>query len=112
MSGPLIYTAMSVINALRQPPRGSGPVPTVSPLYTIPDLRYQVHSVLQFVPTHIDIRVCNFSERVERGLMMAYAETRRRSNEAGNITVQVSLLPELRHRTDGPVTCFTHFHII
>ena len=95
VSGPLIYTAMSVINALRQPPRGSGPVPTVSPLYTIPDLRYQVHSVLQFVPTHTDIRVCNFSERVERGLMMAYSETRRRSNEAGNITVQVSLLPEL-----------------
>ncbi|XP_036977570.1 UPF0606 protein KIAA1549 isoform X2 [Acanthopagrus latus] len=89
VSGPLIYTAMSVINALRQPPRGSGPVPTVSPLYTIPDLRYQVHSVLQFIPTHIDIRVCNFSDQVERGLMMAYAETRRRSNEAGNITVQL-----------------------
>ncbi|XP_070785251.1 UPF0606 protein KIAA1549 [Enoplosus armatus] len=89
VSGPLIFTAMSVINALRQPPRSSGPVPTVSPLYTIPDLRYQVHSVLQFVPAHVDVRVCNFSERVERGLMMAYAETRRRSHEAGNITVQL-----------------------
>ncbi|XP_028254147.1 UPF0606 protein KIAA1549 isoform X2 [Parambassis ranga] len=89
VSGPLIFTAMSVINALRQTPRSSGPVPTVSPLYTIPDLRYQIHSVLQFVPAHVDVRVCNFSERVEKGLMMAYTETRRRSHEAGNITVQL-----------------------
>ncbi|KAG7215110.1 hypothetical protein INR49_022758 [Caranx melampygus] len=89
VSGPLIFTAVSVINALRQPPRSFGPVPTLSPLYTIPDLRYQIHTVLQFVPAHIDVRVCNFSERVERGLMMAYVETRRRSHEAGNITVQL-----------------------
>ncbi|XP_051801974.1 UPF0606 protein KIAA1549-like isoform X2 [Acanthochromis polyacanthus] len=89
VSGPLIFTAMSVINALRQPPRSSGPVPTVSPLYTVPDLRYQIHSVLQFVPAHVDVRVCNFSERVERGLTLAYAETRRRAHEAGNVTVQL-----------------------
>ncbi|XP_038564602.1 UPF0606 protein KIAA1549-like isoform X2 [Micropterus salmoides] len=89
VSGPLIFTAMSVINALRQPPRGSGPIPSVSPLYTVPDLRYQVHTVLQFVPAHVDVRVCNFSERIERGLMMAYAETRRQSHEAGNVTVQL-----------------------
>uniref|UniRef100_A0A3Q2QMN7 UPF0606 protein KIAA1549 n=1 Tax=Fundulus heteroclitus TaxID=8078 RepID=A0A3Q2QMN7_FUNHE len=89
VSGPMIFTAISVINALRQSPRSSGPVPTVSPLYTIPDLWYQIHSVLQFVPTHVDIRACNFTERVERGLMMAYAESRRRSHEAGNITVQL-----------------------
>ncbi|CAN9508358.1 unnamed protein product [Ophioblennius macclurei] len=89
VSGPLIYTAVSVINVLRQAPRGSGPIPTVSPLYIVPDLRYQIHSVLQFVPAHTDIRVCNFTERVERGLMMAYAETRRRSQETGNVTVQL-----------------------
>ncbi|XP_065807297.1 UPF0606 protein KIAA1549 [Labrus bergylta] len=89
VSGPLIFTAISVINALRTPARGTGPVPTLSPLYTIPDLRYQVHSVLQFVPAHVDVRVCNFSERVERGLMMAYAETRRRTHEAGNVSVQL-----------------------
>lgn len=93
VSGPLIFTAISVINTLRQPPRSFGPIPIVSPLYTIPDLRYQVHTVLQFVPTHVDIRVCNFSERIERGLMMAYSETRRRTHEVGNVTVQVS--PEL-----------------
>ncbi|KAK2859266.1 hypothetical protein Q5P01_003886 [Channa striata] len=89
VSGPFIFTAISVINALRQAPRSLGPVPIVSPLYTIPDLRYKIHSVLQFVPTHVDIRVCNFSERVEKGLMMAFAETRRRSEEAGNVTVQL-----------------------
>ncbi|XP_074553921.1 UPF0606 protein KIAA1549 isoform X2 [Halichoeres trimaculatus] len=89
VSGPLIYTAISVINALRSPPRSAGPIPTVSPLYTIPDLRYQVHSVLQFVPAHIDVRICNFSERVEKGLMMAYAETRRRSHETGNVSIQL-----------------------
>ncbi|KAM4523323.1 UPF0606 protein KIAA1549 isoform 2-T2 [Fundulus diaphanus] len=89
VSGPMIFTAISVINALRQSPRSSGPVPTVSPLYTIPDLWYQIHSVLQFVPIHVDIRACNFTERVERGLMMAYAESRRRSHEAGNVTVQL-----------------------
>ncbi|XP_071776633.2 UPF0606 protein KIAA1549 [Centroberyx gerrardi] len=89
VSGPLIFTAMSVINALRQPIRSSSPIPTVSPLYIIPDLRYQVHSVLQFVPNHVDVRVCNFSERVERGLLMAYAEMRRRSHELGNVTVQL-----------------------
>ncbi|XP_004564979.1 UPF0606 protein KIAA1549 isoform X2 [Maylandia zebra] len=89
VSGPLIFTAMSVINALRRPPPRFGPIPTVSPLYTIPDLRYQIHSVLQFVPTHVDIRVCNFSERVERGLTMAYAETRKRLHEGGNATVQL-----------------------
>ncbi|XP_042259298.1 UPF0606 protein KIAA1549 [Thunnus maccoyii] len=89
VSGPLIFTAISVINALRQPPRSSGPIPAVSPLYTVPSLRYQIHTVLQFVPAHVDVRVCNFSERVERGLTMAYSETRRRSHEAGNITVQL-----------------------
>uniref|UniRef100_A0A1A8GVN4 KIAA1549 n=1 Tax=Nothobranchius korthausae TaxID=1143690 RepID=A0A1A8GVN4_9TELE len=89
VSGPVIFTAMSVINALRWSSRGLGPVPTVSPLFTIPDLRYQVHSVLQFVPTHVDIRVCNFTERVERGLMMAYTESQRRSHESGNINVQL-----------------------
>uniref|UniRef100_A0A8D3DNS4 Si:dkeyp-27e10.3 n=1 Tax=Scophthalmus maximus TaxID=52904 RepID=A0A8D3DNS4_SCOMX len=89
VSGPLIFTAVAVLNALRQPARSFGPVPTVTLLYTVPELRYQVHSVLQFVPAHVDVRVCNFSERVERGLTMAFAESRRRSHEAGNITLQL-----------------------
>nr|XP_046183943.1 UPF0606 protein KIAA1549-like [Oncorhynchus gorbuscha] len=89
VAGPLIFTAMSVINALRQSTPGSSSLPTVSPLYSIPDHKYQIHSVLQFVPSHVDVRVCNFSERVERGLLMAYTETRRRANEFGNVTVQL-----------------------
>uniref|UniRef100_A0A3Q1H7S3 Uncharacterized protein n=1 Tax=Anabas testudineus TaxID=64144 RepID=A0A3Q1H7S3_ANATE len=89
VSGPLIFTAISVINTLRQASRSFGPVPTVSPLYTVPDLRYQIHSVLQFVPAHVDVHVCNFSEKVEKGLMMAYEETRKRSHESGNVTVQL-----------------------
>ncbi|KAM6986068.1 UPF0606 protein KIAA1549 [Aplochiton taeniatus] len=89
VAGPLIFTAISVINALRQSTRSSSPVPTVSPLFTVPDHKHQIHSVLQFVPSHVDVRVCNFSERVEKGLLMAYSETRRRSHELGNITVQL-----------------------
>lgn len=104
----MIFTAISVINAVRQAPRGSGPVPTVSPLYTVPDLRYQVHSVLQFVPAHADIRVCNFTERVERGLMTAYTEARRRSNETGNITVQVTE-PVLGCDFSSPCVLITSF---
>lgn len=46
-------------------------------------------AVLQFVPSHVDVRVCSFSERVERGLLMAYAEVCRRSQENGNFTVHV-----------------------
>ncbi|XP_029018489.1 UPF0606 protein KIAA1549 [Betta splendens] len=89
VSGPLIFTAISVINTLRQAPRSFGPVPSLSPLYAVPEPRYQIHSVLQFVPAHVDIRVCNFSEKVEKGLMLAYTETRRRSQETGNVTVQL-----------------------
>lgn len=46
--------------------------------------------MLQFVPRHIDVCVCNFSERIEKGLTMAYAEVCRRSQESTNFTVDVS----------------------
>lgn len=46
--------------------------------------------MLQFVPGHVDVRFCNFSESVETGLTMAFAEVRRRSKETTNFTVQVS----------------------
>lgn len=91
VSGPLIFTAISVINIFRQSPRGYGAIPTVSLLYAVPELRYQVHSVLQFVPAHVDVRLCNFSERIERGLLLAYSESRRRAHQAANVSVQVSL---------------------
>ncbi|KAM8908016.1 UPF0606 protein KIAA1549 isoform 2-T3 [Spinachia spinachia] len=89
VSGPLIFTAVSVINALRRPARGSAPPPPVSLLYAVPELRFQVHSVLQLVPPHLDARLCDFSQRVERGLKMAYAETRRRALQPGTVTIQL-----------------------
>lgn len=46
--------------------------------------------VLQFVPGHIDVRFCNFSESIEKGLTMAFAEVRRRSKESTNFTMHVS----------------------
>lgn len=46
--------------------------------------------MLQFVPGHVDVRFCNFSESIERGLTRAFAEVRRRSKESTNFTVHVS----------------------
>ncbi|CDQ85555.1 unnamed protein product [Oncorhynchus mykiss] len=87
VSGPVVFTAISVINALRQSGRRFQPI---SHYWKVPDHQYQVHSVLQFVPSHVDVRVCNFSERIEKGLTMAYAEVRRRAQESTNFTVHVS----------------------
>uniref|UniRef100_A0A3B3E173 UPF0606 protein KIAA1549-like n=1 Tax=Oryzias melastigma TaxID=30732 RepID=A0A3B3E173_ORYME len=92
VSGPVIYTAISVINALQ---RSGRRFTHVSPSWTPPDRKYQVHTVLQFVPGHIDVRSCSFSEAIERGLSRAFAEVRRRSQESTNFTVHVS------HRVGG-----------
>ncbi|XP_048869217.1 UPF0606 protein KIAA1549 [Brienomyrus brachyistius] len=89
VSGPVVYTAVAVINALRRMAHSSAAILTVSPVYNVPDSYFQVHSVLQFVPSHVDVRICSFSERVERGLAMAYAEARRRSLESTNFTVEI-----------------------
>ncbi|XP_055789910.1 UPF0606 protein KIAA1549-like isoform X2 [Salvelinus fontinalis] len=86
VSGPVVFTAISVINALRQSGRRFQPI---SHYWKVPDHQYQVHSVLQFVPSHVDVRVCNFSERIEKGLTMAYAEVRRRAQESTNFTVHI-----------------------
>ncbi|XP_038872900.1 UPF0606 protein KIAA1549-like [Salvelinus namaycush] len=86
VSGPVVFTAISVINALRQSGRRFQPI---SHYWKVPDHQYQVHSVLQFVPSHVDVRVCNFSERIEKGLTMAYAEVRRRTQESTNFTVHI-----------------------
>ncbi|GLD60706.1 UPF0606 protein [Lates japonicus] len=87
VSGPVVYTAISVINALR---RSGRRFLSVSPNWSTPDSKYQVHTVLQFVPSHIDVRFCNFSESIEKGLTMAFADVRRRSKESTNFTVHVS----------------------
>ncbi|XP_039881009.1 UPF0606 protein KIAA1549 isoform X2 [Simochromis diagramma] len=77
---------MSVVNALR---RSGRRFLSVSPNWSTPDRNYQVHSVLQFVPGHVDVRFCNFSESIERGLTRAFAEVRRRSKESTNFTVHI-----------------------
>ncbi|XP_071360970.1 UPF0606 protein KIAA1549 isoform X2 [Trachinotus anak] len=86
VSGPVVYTAISVINTLR---RSGRRFLSVSPSWTTPNNKYQVHTVLQFVPSHIDVRYCNFSESIERGLTKAFAEVRRRSKESTNFTVHI-----------------------
>ncbi|XP_045893966.1 UPF0606 protein KIAA1549 isoform X1 [Micropterus dolomieu] len=86
VSGPVVYTAISVVNALRRSVRR---FLSVSPNWTTPDSKYQIHTVLQFVPSHIDVRFCNFSESIEKGLTMAFAEVRRRSKESTNFTVHI-----------------------
>ncbi|XP_034391958.1 UPF0606 protein KIAA1549 [Cyclopterus lumpus] len=86
VSGPVVYTAISVINALR---RSGRRFLSLSPNWTTPDRRYQVHTVLQFVPSDVDVRFCNFSESIEKGLTMAFAEVRRRLKESTNFTVHI-----------------------
>ncbi|CAN9498747.1 unnamed protein product [Ophioblennius macclurei] len=86
VSGPVVYTAISVINALR---RSGRRFLSVSPNWATPDRKYQVHTVLQFVPGNVDVRVCNFTEGIERGLTLAFAEVRRRSKESTNFTVHI-----------------------
>ncbi|XP_063053283.1 UPF0606 protein KIAA1549 isoform X2 [Engraulis encrasicolus] len=89
VSGTVVYTAISVVNALRQSPRAPRSFLYVSRVSTAPNPQYHVHTVLQFVPSHMDVRVCSFSERIEKGLTAAYAEVRRRSRESTNFTVQI-----------------------
>ncbi|XP_051725710.1 UPF0606 protein KIAA1549 isoform X2 [Ctenopharyngodon idella] len=89
VSGTVVYTAISVINALRISARTTSSFMSVSPISPVPGLQYHVHTVLQFVPSHIDVRMCTFSEQTEKGLITALAEVRRRSQESTNFTVNI-----------------------
>ncbi|KAI7791994.1 UPF0606 protein KIAA1549 isoform X2 [Triplophysa rosa] len=109
VSGPLVYTAVSVINSLRQSAHSSSSstILSATPIYAVSDYKHQVHTVLQFVPSHVDVRLCSFSERVEKGLLMAYAEARKRSQENGTFTVHIvnitSSLPKGQRQQKAPV---------
>lgn len=48
-----------------------------------------VLSVLQFVPQSVDTGFCNFTQRIEKGLMTALSEVRKHHQGAYNLTVQV-----------------------
>ncbi|XP_053091032.1 UPF0606 protein KIAA1549 isoform X2 [Pangasianodon hypophthalmus] len=89
VSGPVVYTAISVMNALRRFTYTSDTILSVSPISPVPGLQYHVHSVLQFVPIHIDMHVCTFIEHIERGLIYAFAEVRRRLKESTDFTVHI-----------------------
>ncbi|NWV98635.1 K1549 protein, partial [Machaerirhynchus nigripectus] len=90
-SGPFVYTAIAVINVLVNSSllRGEAPmILSLHPSFTVPDNRFQVQTVLQFVPRNVDIRFCNFSQRIERGLTMAFLEVNKHQ-EFYNFTVQI-----------------------
>ncbi|XP_026143028.1 UPF0606 protein KIAA1549-like isoform X1 [Carassius auratus] len=89
VSGAVVYTAISVINALTISARTTSSFISVSPISPIPGLQYHVHTVLQFVPSHVDVRMCTFSEQTEKGLITALSEVRRRSQESTNFTVNI-----------------------
>ncbi|NXB81168.1 K1549 protein, partial [Donacobius atricapilla] len=90
-SGPFVYTAIAVINVLVNSSllRGEAPmILSLHPSFTVPDNRFQVQTVLQFVPRNVDIGFCTFSQRIERGLTMAFLEVNKHQ-ESYNFTVQI-----------------------
>ncbi|NXP46390.1 K1549 protein, partial [Heliornis fulica] len=90
-SGPFVYTAVAVINVLVNSSLLRGEAPMILALYpsfTVPDNRFQVQTVLQFVPRNVDVGFCNFSRRIEKGLTMALMEVGKHQ-EFYNFTVQI-----------------------
>ncbi|NWT31290.1 K1549 protein, partial [Cardinalis cardinalis] len=90
-SGPFVYMAIAVINVLVNSSllRGEAPIIlSLHPSFTVPDNRFQVQTVLQFVPRNVDIGFCTFSQRIERGLTMAFLEVNKHQ-ESYNFTVQI-----------------------
>lgn len=46
-------------------------------------------AVLQFVPQSVDTGFCNFTQRIEKGLLVAFSEVRKHRPGTYNFTVQV-----------------------
>ncbi|XP_069927545.1 UPF0606 protein KIAA1549 homolog [Oryctolagus cuniculus] len=91
-SGPFVYTAISVINVLTNSKlvRDQAPlILAVRPSFLVPEPRFQVQTVLQFVPPNVDIGFCNFTQQIERGLVTALLEVRRHHQGPQNLTVQI-----------------------
>ncbi|KAM6419141.1 UPF0606 protein KIAA1549 homolog isoform 2-T2 [Pluvialis apricaria] len=108
-SGPFVYTAVAVINVLVNSSllRGEAPmILSLHPSFTVPDNRFQVQTVLQFVPRNVDVGFCNFSRRIEKGLTMAFMEVSKHQ-EFYNFTVQILNITLSRHAVafrQGPVS--------
>ncbi|PKU37034.1 hypothetical protein llap_12661 [Limosa lapponica baueri] len=108
-SGPFVYTAVAVINVLVNSSllRGEAPmILSLHPSFTVPDNRFQVQTVLQFVPRNVDVGFCNFSRRIEKGLTMAFMEVSKHQ-DFYNFTVQILNITLSRHGgafRQGPVS--------
>ncbi|NWY57222.1 K1549 protein, partial [Chionis minor] len=108
-SGPFVYTAVAVINVLVNSSllRGEAPmILSLHPSFTVPDNRFQVQTVLQFVPRNVDVGFCNFSRRIEKGLTMAFMEVSKHQ-EFYNFSVQILNITLSRHGLafrQGPVS--------
>ncbi|XP_053574916.1 LOW QUALITY PROTEIN: UPF0606 protein KIAA1549 homolog [Bombina bombina] len=92
-SGPLVYTAIAVCKCSdwQQPPFG---LLTPHSLHRDCSLlgldqKFHIQTVLQFVPRSVDIRLCTFSDQIQRGLSMALYEVRRLRQEDDNFSVQI-----------------------
>uniref|UniRef100_A0A7N9DEA4 KIAA1549 n=1 Tax=Macaca fascicularis TaxID=9541 RepID=A0A7N9DEA4_MACFA len=91
-SGPFVYTAISVINVLINSKLVRDQTPlilSVKPSFLVPESRFQVQTVLQFVPPSVDTGFCNFTQRIEKGLMTALFEVRKHHQGTYNLTVQI-----------------------
>ncbi|XP_073918327.1 UPF0606 protein KIAA1549 homolog isoform X2 [Castor canadensis] len=91
-SGPFVYTAISVINVLINSKLVRDQTPlilSVKPSFFVPESRFQVQTVLQFVPPSVDTGFCNFTQRIEKGLMTALFEVRKLHPGTQNLTVQI-----------------------
>ncbi|XP_074049690.1 UPF0606 protein KIAA1549 homolog isoform X2 [Macrotis lagotis] len=90
-SGPFIYTAIAVINVLINSNlvRDQAPlILSVQPSFAVPDSKFQVQTILQFVPQSVDTGFCNFTQHLEKGLMTAFTEVRKHQGTY-NFTVQI-----------------------
>ncbi|XP_045352364.1 UPF0606 protein KIAA1549 homolog [Leopardus geoffroyi] len=91
-SGPFVYTAISVINVLINSKLVRDQTPlilAVKPSFLVPESRFQVHTVLQFVPQSVDTGLCSFTQRIEKGLMIALSEVSKHHQGTHNLTVQI-----------------------
>ncbi|XP_014643267.1 PREDICTED: UPF0606 protein KIAA1549 homolog [Ceratotherium simum simum] len=91
-SGPFVYTAISVINVLINSKLVRDQTPlilAVKPSFLVPESRFQVQTVLQFVPQSVDTGFCTFTQRIEKGLMIALSEVRKHHQGTYNLTVQI-----------------------
>ncbi|KAG8523350.1 UPF0606 protein [Galemys pyrenaicus] len=91
-SGPFVYTAISVINVLVNSKLVRDQTPLILAVKTsflVPESRFQVQTVLQFVPQTVDTGFCNFTQHVEKGLMIALSAVRKHQQGTYNLTVQI-----------------------